>query len=256
MPSVRTIFLMATLVLLAGCRAPLKTQTFDPRLTPVDEVAVLPVHHDDELIFEYANDQLETLNRLAPGPLGTALSAAVGAVGRGGFNDLYPVNAESYARYAQDRLLARLARAGIDPLVVAGLPSADGGRTGGLLDSMPAVLGQDVDAVLESYLELGFVAATRGAPWRPTAWLTLRLVDPSGQVILSERIMFNALTRDEGDLVGLRGIRLPVPDRFAFDGEASILSDGAGDEALRFAIDRLAEEATLLLQGPWQQSGP
>lgn len=248
---VRTLLLLLAAAT-AGCRAPLKPHPFDVRSTPVERVAVLPVHHDEDLLFEYANDQLETLNALAPGPLGTAISAAIGASARSGFNDSIGRPPEAYAADLTIDIVETVSDAGfIARPVDAGVLGDDPERSGGLLDSLPAAVFADDDAVLESYLELGFVAAGRGEPFRPTAWLTLRATRRDGRVLFIERIMFNASTSDDGDFVALRGIRLHVPEWLEFEGRDAVLAGRDGQVALDYAVDRLVAEFRFLLRGPW-----
>lgn len=248
----RCVLMLACVLALGACRTPLAPQAFDPRARPIERVAVLPVHHDEQLMFEYANDQLRTLNRLAPGPLGSALSGAVGAAGRADFNEAVGLSPASYAEAATAGIVAALAAAGFTAVAVpADRLSTDEDRRGGLLVTVPPEVRSLADVVLDGYLELGFVAAGRGQPYRPAAWLTLRLSGPEGRVLLEDRIMFNASTADESNFLALRGIKLHPPAWLQFRNAAAILVDDRADRALRYALDRLLAEVRFLFRGPW-----
>ena len=243
---------MAVAGVLAGCTASMKTQTIIPRQIDQAAIAVLPVAHDDAFVFEYANDQLESLNLLAPGPLGTALSAVAGASRRAAFNDEFSLTTTEYAQHAQMAIVDALVAAGFEAIVVEDRGLIGGERKRGLLKSVPEIAHHNPDAVLESVIDLGFVASGRGQPYRPMVWLSVRLWGADSTILMQDRILFNALTSDDGAVITATGIRLHVPDSLQFSDRNAVLEAERADAALRFGVEAAAREIDLLLTGPWQ----
>ena len=235
---------------LVGCAPSVKPHTIVPDRIEGATIAILPVMHDDQFVFEYANDQLESLNLLAPGPFGTALSAMAGATRRSSFNEEFSLVVGDYARVTQDLLVAAIEDAGYR--VHRSDIALGGRRKGGFFQTVPESVFDDSDAVLESSLDLGFVASGRGQPYRPTVWLSLRLWSEDNTILMQDRIMFNALTSDDGAVIALQGIRLHVPDHLQFADRQAVLESDLADDALRFGLKAATREVKMLLAGPWQ----
>ncbi len=236
---------LALLVLSACSTTP--QRTMHAASAKVSRIAVLPAHVEERFAIALANDQWSSLDLFAPLPVGSAVSLIAGRARSAEFNEALSASPSDYAALWDELVGQSISRAGLEYEVVP-LERIDSQarRKKGLLKNRPDGVPENVDAVLETALTVGFMASARGKPYRPMLHASLRLIGVDGQLLMQDRILFNP------PVDGVDGIRIQVPAGIEFADIEAITSSAESDAALRLAVNEAVAEVGYLLSEPWQ----
>ena len=255
----KTVAVATVLIIGSGCSL---TPVFDS-VYPAPEVegrqgariAVLRPHSSGVLGLQYANEPVKSLDlwSWAGGPpigVGSLISGVANIRRQKGFNDNFTFDFEQMQDRTCGQLLKALTLSGYLPSTGPQVP-ADEKKKGPFLRKIPDEAWNDVDYVLESTISIGFVASNWGQPFRPTAWLSFRMVSEDRRVVMMDRIILNPFVLGYTDFQTPDGVIVPDPETYAFADEEAIRSSPQAALALNEAIDVLVAELPKLLHGPW-----
>lgn len=218
-------------------------------------IAVLRPHSSDVIGLQYANEPVKSLDlwSWAGGPpigVGSLISGVANIRRQKGFNDNFTFDFEQMRDRTSGQLLKALALSGFLPRPGPQVPT-DEKKKGPFLREIPDEAWSGADYVLESMISIGFVASNWDQPFRPTAWLTFRLVSEDRRVVVMDRIILNPFVWGYTDFNTPDGVIVPDPETFAFADEEAIRSSSQAANALNEAIDVVVVELPILLHGPW-----
>ncbi len=236
--------LIGLLVFLVGCSS-IPEYTFNSANTTIKSIAVAPTQYDEELLLRFRKDQLESVDIVTPLPVAKLFAFVAKENREARFAKTFGEASGVYAQSLQQKLEHSLEDAGYQS-VDAVTPNEDEQPRNslGLLKEIPASAFGNADALLESASAIGFTAAGRGKPFKPTLWFTTRLTDKSGKVLLYDQIQLNPADGNE------QGLIVYPSDKFVFENQNELTTGDRRDLALKYAIDRVTNQFTYLIQGP------
>ncbi len=241
--------LFALIVLLTGCSG-IPEYTFNAQNTAIQTVAVAPTQHDEELLLRFRQDQLESVDIVTPIPVAKLFTFVAEENREAKFAKQVGENSGTYARMLQLELASVMEAAGYQTIDMSEQANDERSRDRhGLLKTLPQSVFDNADALLESSSAIGFTAAGRGKPFKPTLWFTTRLTDRRGNVLLFDQIQLNP---EDGREQGL--IVYPT-DAFVFENQEALTDDKRRAEALEYAIRRITHEFAYLVRGPALEPG-
>lgn len=240
----RTCFaLIALLTFSVGCTTIPET-TFDAHSARIESIALAPTHHDEELLLRYRRDQFETVDIVTPVPVAKLFTLVAEDNREARFAKQTGSATDVYARRLQDGLGQILESEGFDTFVATTDIDEELARDrNGMLKKIPASAFGNAQALLESASSIGFTAAGRGKPFKPTLWLTVRLTDRRGNVRLYDQIQLNPSDGRE------QGMIIYPSDRFMFADQEELTAAERRAKALDYAIERVSREFTHLIRG-------
>ena len=219
--------------------------TFNEGNTNIASIAIAPTQYEDELLLRFRQDQVESIDIVTPLPVARLFTFVAKENREARFAKTFSNADGTHAQSLQNRLGQIVSDAGYDVVEVSAPDEESVSRDShGLLKKIPRDLFGNADSLLETSGEIGFTAAGRGKPFKPTLWFTVRLTDKDGVVLMYDRILLNP--PDGGE----EGLVVYPSDTHVFENIDELEQSEQLAVALEYAIDRVSNEFAYLLQGP------